>query len=172
MFSTSTPLTIRNSAMRTAYRIGDGRRARMVSLHMIQSITVIVAMAIAAGVGPINATSQSKRFVPLGVVAEDGLPLPQHQRPAHQVRVLENQIDGLGLRQLPLIEVELFVARAALAEDRLGALLVDETAEQLARRTFIGKVVFHELESATFQVVDRLAAARSRRFEVDLEFFG
>ncbi len=48
-------------------------------------------------------------------------------------------------------------------------MLVDELREELPAGALFGQIVTNELVSATFQVGDRLAAARSTRLEVDLD---
>jgi hypothetical protein len=106
--------------------------------------------------------------VGLCVVTEDDLLPAEHERSAHEIRIGDDQVDRLLLRQLPV--AQRLERGAAAAEDCVEAMLVDQLREQVARRRFLGEIVFDELESATFQVCDRLAAARSRRFEVDLEF--
>ena len=49
-------------------------------------------------------------------------------------------------------------------------MLVDEAAQELAGGRLLRQIVPNQFESATFQVGDRLAAAGSAGFEIDLEW--
>jgi hypothetical protein len=48
---------------------------------------------------------------------------------------------------------------------------VDQALEKLPCRLLLRQIMFYELDALTFQVGDRIAAARSTRFEVDLDAF-
>jgi len=110
-------------------------------------------------------------LVLIGRISEDRLPFSQHDRPSNQIRFLLNQIDHLLLRELLPGELALFVDRAALVEELFRVRIIDPRLQLLPRWRIFGEIVLDDVDALTFQVGDRIAAARSRRFEVHLHAF-
>ncbi len=110
------------------------------------------------------------RLVLFRLVAEDRFPLRQHERSLDQIRLFHHQPDGLGLGQFARCEVALFVGGTAGVDEILEVRFVDELLEELARGGVLRQIVFFDFDSATFQVGDRFAAARSAGLEVHLDF--
>lgn len=98
------------------------------------------------------------------------LRIADDDRAADEIGILEHQIDGLLLRQLARAEVALFVSGAAPVEEVVGARLVDQLLEQLARRRLLGEIVLVQIDALLLEVGDRLPAARSTRLEIDVDF--
>jgi len=104
-------------------------------------------------------------------VAEHRFAVHQHDRPAHQIEVVLKERDDLLLRQLLAGKLAFLVRRAALVEELFRVLVRNPRLELLLRRRILGQIVFIDVDALTFQVGDRIAAARSRRLEVHLHAF-
>jgi hypothetical protein len=113
----------------------------------------------------------SDAIVLVGRVSEHRFAFDEHNGPAHQVRVFLNERDDLLLRQLLTFELALFVCGTALVEELFGVGVRDPRLELLARRRILEEIVLVDVDALTFQVSDRIAAARSRRLEVHLHAF-
>ena len=109
------------------------------------------------------------RIVFVGLVAEDRFVFSEDERASNQIRLFHHQIDRFFLRQLRDVEIALFECGAALVDEVFEMRFIDQLLEQLARRRLFGEIVFHQFDVLTFQVSNRIAAARSTRLEIDVD---
>ena len=113
----------------------------------------------------------SDAIVLVGCVAEHRFSFDEHDRTAHQVRIFLNERDHLFLREFLAPKLALFVGGTALVEKLFRIRIRNPRLELLARWRILQQIVFIDVDALTFQVSDRIAAARSRRLEIHLHAF-
>lgn len=105
------------------------------------------------------------RFDLVRFPTERELPTTENERSLQKVRILEDQLDGLLLRDLPFFQATLLEASTPAVEDAVEPCFIDQTRQDLAARWILREIVALEVDACFFEEGDRLPTTRSARFE-------